>query len=206
VSSLENDSYLTIEAPSTGIYKDKGSKFLSFAYPVYSENEIKKHIDVLRKDYFDARHHCYAYMLGNEKSNYRAFDDGEPSGTAGKPILGQLHSYNITNVLIVVVRYFGGTLLGTSGLIQAYKSAAANAIENAAIVEKRIQHFYRVCFDYKVMNDVMKIIKDDNVNQIKHEFETTCMVEISIRKIHAENIVNKLNALDTVSTQLLMIS
>ena len=155
-----DDTYKTLAAPAEGIYKEKGSKFLAFAYPVHTVEEVKVHLEQLRKDYFDARHHCYAYILGPRKDAFRANDDGEPSGTGGRPIHGQLLSADLTDTLIVVVRYFGGILLGASGLANAYKTAARDAIDHATIIEKTIDCCYRLSFAYEGMNDVMRILKD----------------------------------------------
>ena len=154
------DTYLTIAAPSEGIYKEKGSKFLSFAYPVTSIDEIKALIEQKRKEHHNARHVCFAYMLGADRATFRTNDDGEPSGTAGRPILGQINSNQLTDILIIVVRYFGGILLGTGGLTQAYKSAAAEAIAAANIEERLVEAVYKVKFGYEVMNDVMRVIKE----------------------------------------------
>jgi uncharacterized YigZ family protein len=139
---MENDIYKTISSPSQGLYKEKGSRFVSFSFPVYEQDEIKKLIETIRKEHHEARHHCYAWMLGVDRSQWRVNDDGEPSGTGGRPILGQINSAGLTNILIVVSRYFGGTLLGVSGLINAYKTSAASAISNAEIVEKTLQSHY----------------------------------------------------------------
>lgn len=177
-----DDTYLTIAAPSEGLYKEKGSKFLAFAYPVVNEEEIKTHVERIRKEYFDARHHCYAYILGAHKDAYRINDDGEPSGTAGKPIHGQLLSTNLTNVLVVVVRYFGGIKLGVSGLINAYKTAARDALDQATVIEKTIDLCYRVHFEYPLMNDVMRILKEYNVAPRNQKFELDCELDFSIRQ------------------------
>ena len=160
------DSYLTIEKYTEGIYKEKGSKFLAFAYPVTTQDEIKQILADLRKKYYDATHHCYAYILGFDKEEFRMNDDGEPSGTAGRPILNALLSKDVTNILVVVVRYFGGTLLGVPGLINAYKTATQEALANALIVEKTVNDVYQIDFEYLVMNDVMRIIKDENIRII----------------------------------------
>ena len=155
-----DDTYRTITAPAEGLYKEKGSKFLAFAHPVATVEEVKVVLDELRKTYFDARHHCYAYILGPRKDAYRVNDDGEPSGTGGRPIHGQLLSADLTNTLVVVVRYFGGVLLGASGLANAYKTAARDAIAHATIVERTIDIRYRLAFEYALMNDVMRVLKD----------------------------------------------
>ncbi len=195
------DKYLTIAEQSEGLYKEKGSKFIAYAYPVTTEEEIKQHIADLKKEYYDARHHCYAYMLGAEKNNYRANDDGEPSSTAGKPILGQILSNNITNILIVVIRYFGGTKLGVSGLIHAYKTASADAINNALIVEKTVNDIYDIHFDYLVMNDIMKIIKEEQPLQVAQDFNLTCCITLSIRQNDVERILDKMRKIDSVKVE-----
>lgn len=197
---MSNDTYKTIGEISEGLYKEKGSKFIAFAYPVASEEEIKAHIASLKKEYYDARHHCYAYMLGADKKTFRANDDGEPSSTAGKPILGQILSNDITNILIVVIRYFGGTKLGVSGLIHAYRAAAAEAISNTEILDKTVNDIYDIHFDYLVMNDVMKIIKDDQPQQLGQDFNLTCKITLSIRQSEVDRIIEKFNKIDSVKT------
>jgi len=193
------DKYNTIDSSSEGIYKEKGSKFIAYAYPVYSEDEIKEHIASLKKKYYDARHHCFAWQLGTTGEKYRANDDGEPSGTAGKPILGQIRSFELTNILIVIIRYFGGTKLGTSGLIRAYKEASIDAIKNASIIEKTVNDFYRVEFDYGVMNDIMRIMKEENPNIHKQDFNLRCAIDWSCRQSHTESIINKLKKIESVN-------
>lgn len=185
------DTYFTIKEPSQGLFKDKGSRFLSFAYPVSNDKEIKPLVDSLKKTYFDARHHCYAYRLGADKLTFRANDDNEPSGTAGKPILGQIAARDLTNILIVVVRYFGGTLLGTSGLIQAYKNASADAIANATIVERSVFAVYQLSFNYQQMNDVMKVIKDFDLLSFDQNFELACTLKVKIRLSMVETVLQK---------------
>lgn len=189
------DTYRTIKDSSRGIFKDKGSKFLAFAYPVVTEAEIKLLVDHLRKEYFDARHHCYAYRLGAEKLMFRANDDNEPSGTAGKPILGQIVSNDLTNILIVVVRYFGGTLLGTTGLINAYRNASADAITNATIVEKQVFAVYQLSFDYQHVNYVMKIVKDYDLSIFDQNFELTCSLKVKFRLSMVESMLQKFSPL-----------
>jgi len=185
---LMEDTYKTIAAKSEGYFKDKGSKFLAFAWPVCSEKETKEILDRLKKEHHNARHHCYAWRLGVDEITFRANDDGEPSSTAGKPILGQLLSFDVTNVFIVVVRYFGGTLLGTSGLINAYKTAAADALSNARIVTKTIEVKYKLHFTYPHMNDVMQIIKQENLNIVDTQFEIECDLFFTVRKSEAGRI------------------
>lgn len=186
------DTYKTIEKSSEGIFKDKGSKFIALAFPVKSEAEIKEILADLRKKYYDARHHCYAYQLGFDKSAYRVNDDGEPSGTAGKPIYGQILSKDLTNILIVVIRYFGGTLLGVSGLINAYKNAASDALNNNLIITKTINEVYNVNFKYESMNDIMKILKDENTSIISTNFDLDCNIEFFTRKNNSTKIYEKL--------------
>lgn len=196
---MAKDHYRTIESTSTGTYKEKGSKFLAFAYPVSTEEEIKEVLDGLKKEYYDARHHCYAYMLGADKTKFRANDDGEPSSTAGKPILGQILSNDLTNIFIVVVRYFGGTKLGVSGLIHAYKTAAADALENANIIEKTVNDYYKVEFHYITMNDVMKLIKDENLTMVDQKYDNVCEITLSIRQGDVEKIKSRVEKIDGIS-------
>lgn len=164
------DTFLTIKSVSEGIFKDKGSKFLSFAFPVETVDEVKTIVQQKRTEFYDARHVCYAYMLGAERTTFRAVDDGEPSSTAGRPILGQINSCQLTNVLVIVVRYFGGILLGTSGLINAYKEAAAAAIENAQIEEKTVKSAIQVTFKYPQLNDIMRVVKEQDLEVSGQEF------------------------------------
>lgn len=185
---LFEDTYKTIVKRSQGLYKDKGSRFISLAVPVASEAEIKTELDAIRRQYYDARHHCYAWVLGFDKSAYRANDDGEPSGTAGKPIHGQLMANDLTNTLIVVVRYFGGIKLGVRGLIDAYKTAASDALANNEIVTKIIHEIYQVNFDYTSMNDIMRIIKEENLVQTGQKFDTNCQLWFSVRKQHSQHV------------------
>jgi uncharacterized YigZ family protein len=177
---MMNTSFRTIAGASEGLFKDKGSKFLAFAYPVREEAEAKEHIDALKKAYHDARHHCFAWRLDPDMEQYRTSDDGEPSGTAGKPILGQIQSRELTQVLVVVVRYFGGTKLGVSGLIQAYRQAAADALDQASMVEVKVCRKMRVDFPYLSMNGVMKIIKDHELSIGRQVFDTDCSLELDI--------------------------
>ena len=185
------DTYRTIETPAEGLYKDKGSKFLSFVFHVDTAEQAMKIVADIRKKYYDARHICYAYMLGAERTEFRVNDDGEPSGTAGRPILGQINSNELTNLLIVVVRYFGGILLGTSGLITAYKSAAANAIENAEVVEKVIETQYYVRFGYQQMSYVMRTLKELNANIIQQIQQETCEIQYTIRNSNIQQMKTK---------------
>ncbi|MDR2293511.1 MAG: YigZ family protein [Prevotellaceae bacterium] len=196
-----NDKYKTIESQTTGIYKEKGSKFLSFACPVYSENEIKLIIAQIKKEYFDARHHCYAYRLGISGEIFRVNDDGEPSGTAGRPIYGQMLSFDVTNILIVVVRYFGGTKLGTSGLINAYKTAAADALKNAKITEQTEQQIVSLRFCYSAINNIMKLVKDEKIEILEKITELDCCMKIKIDKSKMAMILEKLLKIESVSIQ-----
>jgi uncharacterized YigZ family protein len=193
-----DDTYLTIEDRAEGVYKEKGSKFISLAFPVTTQEEIKEIVKDIKKEYFDARHHCYAYILGHDKSVFRTNDDGEPSSTAGKPIYGQLLSRDLTNVMVVVVRYFGGTKLGVSGLIQAYKQATIDVLNNSKIIEKTVDQVYSVSFDYSLMNDVMKVMKEYDLHQQNHKFENHCYLEFRIRKRDSKIVVDSLKFIDNV--------
>ncbi len=196
-----NDLYKTIEKPSEGIYKEKGSKFLAYAFPVFSEEEIKEHIHRLREEYYNARHHCFAWQLGTDGTQYRANDDGEPSGTAGKPILGQLNSHELTNILVVVVRYFGGTKLGVPGLIRAYKEATIDAITNALVVQRTVNDTYKLYFEYAAMNDIMKIMKDENLNILDQQFDLACCIEFSLRQSETEKVVERLENVESAKCE-----
>jgi len=176
------DTYKTINKPSKGFFKDKGSKFFAYAYPVENEEKAKELLDKLQKDFYDARHHCYAYVIGFDKETTRQNDDGEPSGTAGKPIYGQIMSYELTNILIVVIRYFGGIKLGVRGLINAYKFASADALENAKIVTRQLKDVYQVHYGYPMMNKVMHLIKQENLDQLETKFEIDCRLTFAVRK------------------------
>lgn len=188
-------SFFTLEKPSQGLYKEKGSKFLAFAYPVKNEGEIKEKLSALRKEYFDARHHCYAWMLGAEKKHFRANDDGEPNHSAGDPILGQIRSKNLTNVLVVVVRYFGGTKLGVGGLIAAYKAAAEHALEEGKIIEEEVKVQFEWNFPYANMNEVMRLVKEFDLHLIKQQFDTECLVWVEVRMAHKEALITRLQLL-----------
>ena len=186
-----DDIYKTIKDTSQGLYKEKGSKFISFAIPIESQQQAKENLENIKKQYHSARHHCYAWSLGPKRKEYRINDDGEPSGTAGKPIYGQILSFEITNVLIVVIRYFGGVKLGTGGLITAYKLATADALNNNKIVSKTIKEVYRVHFDYALIGDVMRIFKENenNVVQINRKFELDCTIDFEIRQKNVHKII-----------------
>jgi uncharacterized YigZ family protein len=190
---MESDIYTTIKSTSQGLYKEKGSRFIAFAFPVSNQEEIKPIIERIRKEHHDARHHCYAYMIGHERAIWRVNDDGEPSGTAGRPILGQINSSGLTNVLIIVSRYFGGTLLGVSGLINAYKTAAASALENAEIIELALQEYYEITYPFVSMNDVMKILKEEEVGQTEHKFDLECYIKLNFRVSSKVKILSRLS-------------
>lgn len=195
---MNSDVYKTIAQPTEGTYKDKGSKFLAFAYPVVSEDEVRTILIDLKKQYYDARHHCYAYRLGADGVVWRANDDGEPSSSAGKPILGQLLSMELTNVVVFVVRYFGGIKLGVPGLIFAYRAATVDALSNAQIIEKTDDDEFTVHFDYGVMNDIMKIVKDEQPNVLAQNFDLTCNIKLSIRKTKAQTLKEKLLKVESI--------
>ncbi len=196
---MKNTGYQTIKTDSRGYFKDRGSKFLAFAFPAANENDINNKLDNLRREYHDARHHCYAWRLGAEKDQFRANDDGEPSGTAGRPILGQIEKHDLTNILIIVIRYFGGTLLGTGGLINAYRSAAADAIERSVIVTKTVDQIISVSFPYESMNNVMKIVKDERAEQIDQNFGTDCNLLIRVPVAHSNRVLKRLSLLKKVA-------
>lgn len=192
----QKDEFLTItDTPAEGFYSEKRSKFLAFAFHVTSEEEVKQYVAEFRKKYYDARHVCWAYMLGADRTDFRANDDGEPSSTAGKPILGQINKNELTDILIIVVRYYGGVNLGTSGLIVAYRTAAAEAIANAEIVSQFVEEEVVFDFPYIMMNDVMKIIKDMSPRIISQTYDNTCEMKLSIRKSEAPMLKAKLDKL-----------
>lgn len=195
---MQEDTFRTIQRLSEGLYKEKGSKFLAFAHPVESVSAVKVLIEHYRKTYFDARHVCYAYVLGPDASETRTNDDGEPSGTAGRPILGQIQSCGLTNVLVVVIRYFGGILLGTGGLVVAYKTAAAEALHSAEIVEKTVDVDFSVRFEFPFMNDVMKLVKSLDVQLLHQDFDMDCGMTLRIRKRDAERLENALAKIETL--------
>jgi len=194
--STFDDTYLTVLRTSDGLYKDRSSKFFYFAFPVKTEDEIKAHLHELRKKYYDARHHCYAWNLGKDNDNFRANDDGEPNHSAGDPILGQIRSNNLTNILIVVVRYFGGTKLGISGLIQAYKSSAALAIADNEIIEEQLKSSVNIQFPYLAMNDVMKLIKANELQITNQEMTLTCKMRLEFRKGIEETLTASLDEIE----------
>ncbi|MEE1272180.1 MAG: YigZ family protein [Bacteroidales bacterium] len=192
------EKYLTINKSVESIYKEKGSKFLSFLYPVTSVEEVKEYLTQLKKKYYDATHHCYAYIIGYDKETFRMNDDGEPSSTAGKPIYGQLQSNDLTNVLLVVVRYFGGTKLGVSGLIKAYKESSAECIALAEIVEKQVKHKYNIYFAYEDMNVVMNILKQNNAEQKNQIFDLNCQIEVLIDKRNSSKFESSIPPISTI--------
>ncbi len=193
-----DDTYKTISYPSEALFKEKMSRFIAFALPVRNVDEVKSHLDKFQKEYYDARHVCYAYMLGAERNEFRANDNGEPSGTAGKPILGQINSFDLTNILIVVVRYFGGVKLGTGGLAVAYREAARLAIIENEIIEKTVDEDISIVFEYPLLNEVMRIVKDENPEIIRQVFEMECEMTLRIRKSSAEKLQTKLMKVDSV--------
>lgn len=192
------DTYKTIISPSTGSYSEKRSKFLAYAFPVQTEQQVKERLTEIQKKHNDARHHCYAYILGPRKDAYRMNDNGEPSGTAGRPIHGQLMSKDLTNTLVIVVRYFGGIKLGVSGLQNAYKIAAKEALDAATIIEKTIDETYEVTFEYLQMNNVMQLMKDPYVTIISQQSDMNCTIQFSVRQREAERIVTALKKLGQV--------
>lgn len=192
----EKDTYKTIEIPSEEVlYKEKNSKFFGYCFPVHSEEEVKLILDKIKKQHFSARHWCYAFQLGTEQVHYRANDDGEPSGSAGLPIYGQIQSFELTNILVVVVRYFGGVKLGVGGLVTAYKETTKMALENAQIIEKTIDIHYTIGFEYREMNRVMRVIKEKNLNIIGQKLEMDCQIEIAVRKKEAQQVFDIFQAM-----------
>ena len=186
---LFEDTYHMPTNTSEGIYKEKGSKFIGYAFPVFSEEDVKERLEEVRKKEYAARHHCYAYTLHPDKSAWRANDDGEPANTAGKPILGQIQSKDLTNILIVVVRYFGGVKLGVGGLITAYRAAAADALENISIEKRFVKEIYEVAFQYPQMNEVMRLVKDKSLELVNQDFQIDCKLIFAIRKSQADAVV-----------------
>ena len=186
------DSYKSIAAESRGLFKDNGSRFIAHAYPVETEDEVKEIVAALKKEYYDARHHVYAYRLGYLGDKFRANDDGEPSGSSGRPVLGQIDSNELSDILVVVVRYFGGIKLGIPGLIRAYKTATADAIANAEIVEKIASKMYRVHFGYMSMNSVMKVFKDMGLDQKNQQFDMECSMDTSVRLSQVDTFLERI--------------
>lgn len=188
------DTYQTISRMASGEFRDRGSKFIAYAYPAYNEDEWKAALEDVRKLHPKARHHCYAFRLGLDQNNFRANDDGEPSGTAGRPILGQIDSFGLTYVIVIVIRYFGGTLLGTSGLINAYRESTALALREADIIERTVEEVYRLSFDYGLMGNVMSSIEHLQLNMIGQNFDTSATVDLAIRRSEAPSTLLRLKA------------
>ncbi len=197
----EPDFYTTIEKPSSAEFKDRGSKFIAFAFPIETADDFKKELQVLKKEHPKAVHHCFAYRIGTDGNNFRSSDDGEPSGTAGKPILGQIDSKELVNVAIIVVRYWGGTLLGVPGLINAYKVSAAMALQVTPIVQKQVELLYSIEFDYTQMNDVMMILKQFNCNVLAQEMQLFCLIKTGIPKNRLDEVLYRLKDLQNVSVK-----
>lgn len=200
---LFQDSYKTIEAPAEGIFRDRGSKFIGYAYPIQTEEDIKSILQNLKAEHPKARHHCWAMRLSPDRSVFRINDDGEPSGTAGRPILNTLLSHDLSQVLVVVVRYFGGTLLGVPGLINAYKTAAQEAINTANIIEKTINDHYRLQFNYLQLNEVMKVIKDEHLTIINQQMDNSCELVIEIRQMAVNQLIAQFEKIPNLSIQYL---
>ncbi len=197
----KDDVYKTIVKPTEGTYSEKRSKFTSFAYPVESEEQVKELLEEIRNKYYDARHVCYAYRIGHDQVQYRANDDGEPSGTAGRPILGQIRSFELTNVLVAVVRYFGGIKLGTGGLIVAYKAAAAAALEQAEVVSCTVDETLSFRFEYPFMNDVMRIVKEMDAEVKEQTFYLDCQMTLSIRRSEMETLADRIRRVQSVQIE-----
>lgn len=200
---LFDDTYRTLAAPAEGFFKDKGSKFFAYAYPIESEQEVKKLLDDLHEIHPKARHHCYAWRMGIDKNHFRANDDGEPSGSAGRPILNTLYSHEVTNVLVVVVRYFGGTLLGIPGLINAYKTATVEALAAAEFVSKHLTDRYELHFPYHQMNAVMVLIKEMELAVLEQQFDLNCRILLEVRKTQLERFAQRIEKIDELQSVLL---
>ena len=199
---MEPDFYKTIEKATVAEFKDRGSKFLSFAFPISSVADFKLHLAALKKEHPKSSHHCFAYRLGTDGNTFRVSDDGEPSGTAGRPILGQIDSLQLTNVLVIVVRYFGGTLLGVPGLIQAYKSATALALQQATIITKPVLISFQLQFDYTLLNEIMRLVKQYECEVIKNELQLFCVMELGVPKLIAQELEQKITALNGVQLEI----
>lgn len=198
---LFDDTYLTIEKTAESIYRDRGSKFLAYAYPISSEQDIKEILHNLKLAHPKANHHCFAFRWSIDRSVFRINDDGEPSGTAGRPILNVLLSRNITNVIVIVVRYFGGTLLGVPGLINAYRTVTEQAMSQAKVIEKTVNDIYTISFNYLQMNDIMRIVKEDNLSLLEQHFDNDCTIQVSIRKMMVNQSISKLQKLPSVQVK-----
>lgn len=201
-----NYSYLTVDKPAKGLFKEKGSKFISLVFPVESEVEIKTNLDQVQKEYFDARHHCYAWILGADKLAWRASDDGEPNHSAGDPILGQIKSKDLTNVLVIVVRYFGGIKLGVGGLISAYRAAAHDALQNAMIIEKALIRSIKLEFEYENTSDVMRLVKDFEMNITEQRYERVCQLNATFKFRYERKITEKLKLLNALGTRIVILT
>ncbi|NHB68753.1 IMPACT family protein [Perlabentimonas gracilis] len=199
----QKDTYKTVARQSEGLYKEKGSKFIALAYPVSTEEEVKEILAELRKHYHDARHHCYAYVIGYDGQSWRANDDGEPSSTAGKPIYGQILSRELTNTLVVVIRYFGGTKLGVSGLINAYKVAASEALDANELVERTVNDIYSITFAYPATNEVMRLIKEEELPVLAQQFDSSCAVTVGIRQGKISMVLDKIDKIDSAVAEYL---
>lgn len=193
------DSYKSVSAPTEGLFKDNGSRFIARVFPVNNEGEIKELVDSLKKEYHDARHHCYAYRLGHKGDRFRANDDGEPSSSAGRPILGQIDSFGLSDILIVVIRYFGGIKLGIPGLIRAYKTASADALSKAQIIEKTATSQYNLSFGYESMNSVMNILKDMELKMENTDFGEICTLDVLVRLSYVQSFEKRLNEISGCS-------
>lgn len=200
---LFDDTYKTIKGISEGIFRDKGSKFIGYAYPIKSEAEIKEIVNKLKAEHTKARHFCWAIRLSTDRNVFKLNDDGEPSGTAGRPILNTLLSTDLTNILVVVVRYFGGTLLGVPGLINAYKNATIEALNANEIITKTVNDSYQIKFDYLTMNEVMRIVKDEALNVIAQHFDNNCSIEFEVRKSNLNQVLGKLEKIEGVEIKYL---
>ena len=199
--SMSTDYFNTIEKPSTAEFKDRGSKFIAYAFPIADVNQFKQHLATIKKEHPKATHHCFAYRIGLDGNNFRVNDDGEPSGSAGRPILGQIDSKQLTNVLIIVVRYFGGTLLGVPGLINAYKTATALALQITPVVRKPVEINYTLQFDYTIMNDVMTIVKQCECTVLSQDMQLFCNVQVAIPKHRLEEVLYKLKTLHSLEIE-----
>ena len=197
--TLFDDTYRTIHTPSEGVYRDKGSKFIAYAFPVQHEEEARAAVTRIKAEHPKARHHCWALRLTADRSVFRVNDDGEPAGTAGRPILNTLLSFDVTNIVVIVVRYFGGTLLGIPGLINAYKSATQQALSQASIIEKHLEDIYRICFSYTQMNDVMRIVKEHELAVKAQQFDSSCTMEVAIRQSDISKVTGKLSAIEQLT-------
>ena len=200
---LFDDTYQTIQKASEGLFKDRGSKFIAFAYPIAHEQEVKPYLDALRSLHPKANHHCYAFRLGLDRNQFRVNDDGEPSGSAGRPILNVLLSKDTTNILVVVVRYFGGTLLGVPGLINAYKSATLEALANAEVIPKSVNDRYEIAFDFEQMNDIMKVVKEFSLKITNQNYDNRCKITFEVRKSLLNQVLAKLEKIDSASLEYL---